>query len=230
MKAKNLIHYNHVWQQWLRALPLLLAVAFWGLHGGWVLAQEATPPSGGKEYQAARNNPQLAQQLLQGGQKVAMVCAHCHGAQGQSNDDKTPVLAGQNPAYLIEQTAKYIDGRRRNMFMEGVMKALSPEEIAGMALFYAQQVPANQAAQPAALVEKGRLHYAKVCVACHGTDGRGTEALPRLAGQHPGYVLTSLKHFKAKDGIRQSAEMQAVVAQMTEADMRAVAAYVASLP
>lgn len=229
MKAKHLLRYAHSWQQ-LGMLALLLACVVCGLPAGAQAQGAASSPPGWQEYQAARNNPQLAQQLLQGGQKVAMVCAHCHGAQGQSNDDKTPVLAGQNPAYLIEQTAKYIDGRRRNMFMEGVMKALSPEEIAGMALFYAQQVPANQAAQPAALVEKGRLHYAKVCVACHGTDGRGTEALPRLAGQHPGYVLTSLKHFKAKDGIRQSAEMQAVVAQMTEADMRAVAAYVASLP
>lgn len=180
--------------------------------------------------QEARSNPDLEKKLLIAGRKVAAVCANCHGDRGHSSSEQIPVLAGQNPDYLVEQVRKYIDGRRRNVFMEGVLKALSVDETAGMVMFYAQQNAEPQSGQPAAVVEQGRKYFAKVCVACHGVDARGTAHMPRLAGQHPGYVLASLKHFSTKDGVRNSAEMEMVVREMSEADMRAVAAYVATLP
>ena len=54
--------------------------------------------------------------------------------------------------------------------------------------------------------------------------------MPRLAGQHPGYVLATLQHFKKRDGIRSNPEMESITQGMSEADMKAVAAYVAALP
>ena len=80
------------------------------------------------------------------------------------------------------------------------------------------------------MVEKGKQYFGKVCVACHGADARGTAHMPRLAGQHPGYVLATLQHFKKRDGIRSNPEMESIVQGMSEADMKAVAAYVAALP
>ena len=180
--------------------------------------------------QAARANPELEKKLFILGRKVAAVCANCHGDKGHSNTEEIPVLAGQNPDYLIEQSRKYIDGRRRDTFMQGVLKALSVDEIAGMSLYYAAQAVEPQPTQPAALVEKGKQYFGKVCVACHGADARGTAHMPRLAGQHPGYVLATLQHFKKRDGIRSNPEMESIAQGMSEADMKAVAAYVAALP
>ena len=106
--------------------------------------------------QAARANPELEKKLFILGRKVAAVCANCHGDKGHSNTEEIPVLAGQNPDYLIEQSRKYIDGRRRDTFMQGVLKALSVDEIAGMSLYYAAQAVEPQPTQPAGLVEKGK--------------------------------------------------------------------------
>ncbi len=200
---------------------------------GVVSAQATTAVGTGPIHdrmREAQTRPELEKQLLSKGRRVAAVCANCHGDRGNNSSEDTPVLAGQNPNYLVEQARKYVDGRRRNMFMEGMLKALSVDETAGMAMFYAAQKAEPQPNQPAQLVEKGRAYYGKVCVACHGPDARGAAHMPRLAGQHPGYVLTSLKHFAKRDGIRSSPEMEMVVSQMSEAEMRAVAAYVASLP
>ena len=165
--------------------------------------------------QAARTNPELEKKLFILGRKVAAVCANCHGDKGHSNTEEIPVLAGQNSDYLIEQSRKYIDGRRRDTFMQGVLKALSVDEIVGMSLFYAAQAVEPQPTQPAAF---------------HGADARGTAHMPRLAGQHPGYVLATLQHFKKRDGIRSNPEMESITQGMSEADMKAVAAYVAALP
>ena len=38
--------------------------------------------------------------------------------------------------------------------------------------------------------------YDKSCASCHGNDGHGTDALPRLAGQHADYIVRQLKVFK----------------------------------
>lgn len=225
----NLDFAAHTMKQKLSLGAMLVALCL----PGAVLAQTSTEVGTGPIHQRmreAQTNPELEKQLLGKGKRVAAVCANCHGDKGHSSSEDTPVLAGQNPNYLVEQARKYVDGRRRNMFMEGMLKALSVDETAGMAMFYAAQTADPQPDQAANLVEKGRAYYARVCVACHGVDARGAAHMPRLAGQHPGYVLGSLKHFAKRDGIRSSAEMEMVTRQMSEADMRAVAAYVASLP
>lgn len=227
--AMNLDSALHTFTHKLARGGMLLALCL----SGFVAAQAAGTVDASSVHariEEARSNPALEKQLLGTGRRVAAVCANCHGDKGQSSSAETPVLAGQNPDYLVDQVRKYIDGRRRNMFMEGMLKALDRDETAGMVLFYAAQSTDPQPQQSPALVEKGRNYYAKVCVACHGVDGRGTASMPRLAGQHPGYVLASLNHFKQRDGVRSSPQMEMVVSQMTEADMRAVAAYVAALP
>jgi cytochrome c553 len=63
------------------------------------------------------------------------------------------------------------------------------------------------------------------CAACHGADGNsGTPANPKLAQQHPEYIFKQLKEFKG--GQRQSAIMMGMVAQLSEQDMKNIAAWV----
>jgi cytochrome c553 len=75
--------------------------------------------------------------------------------------------------------------------------------------------------------KKGEAVATSVCAACHSVDGsRGSPANPILQGQHPEYLAKQLAEFKA--GKRTSPIMQGMAAQLTEADMRNVAAFYAT--
>lgn len=74
----------------------------------------------------------------------------------------------------------------------------------------------------------------QVCAGCHAADGNSaTPANPKLAGQHAEYITKQLRDFKAaladpnKEGVRKSAVMGAMVANLTDEDMVNLGAYYA---
>lgn len=74
---------------------------------------------------------------------------------------------------------------------------------------------------------KGAATYGQVCVACHAADGNSAIAdNPKLAQQHPEYLVKQLKEFK--EGKRANAVMQGFAAALSEEDMRNVGAWLAS--
>jgi cytochrome c553 len=95
-------------------------------------------------------------------------------------------------------------------------------------------VPPGSVARGEVLVKSGGQGATVACAACHGADLKGLTtmaAIPGIAGRSPSYLMRQLWDFK--NGARAgpgSALMQATVANLTEADMIALAAYVASLP
>ncbi|MGQ0710371.1 MAG: c-type cytochrome [Rhodoferax sp.] len=179
-----------------------------------------------KEVEA---DPRLLEAAAKTGARVAGFCANCHGIGGNSPHPDTPNLAGQNTAYLLEQVRQFADGRRRNMFMEGMIKALSVDERIGVVLHYARQEVAAQPITNPALVSKGQAYYQKVCFRCHGDNGRGNETIARIAGQQPGYLSTTLKRYRDGSLKRTDALMAANTQNMSDADIAAVVAYVASM-
>ena len=63
-----------------------------------------------------------------------------------------------------------------------------------------------------------------VCAACHGADGNSSNPVwPSLAGQHANYIYKQLMDFKKGD--RVNAQMTGMVANLSEADMRDLAAF-----
>lgn len=65
-----------------------------------------------------------------------------------------------------------------------------------------------------------------VCSACHGADGNSVITLnPKLAGQHPEYLLKQLTNFK--EGKRANAVMSGMVANLSPQEMQDLAAYFA---
>lgn len=65
------------------------------------------------------------------------------------------------------------------------------------------------------------------CKACHGDAGiSASPEFPKIAGQHADYLVTALRHYKL--GKRKNAIMAAQVTNLSEADMRDLAAYYAS--
>ena len=93
---------------------------------------------------------------------------------------------------------------------------------------YAGEAPAK----PAAVVAKpdlvkGEASFAAVCAACHGANGNsGTPANPKLAQQHPEYLVKQLEEFKA--GKRQNAIMQGFASALSEQDMKNIAYWATS--
>lgn len=71
----------------------------------------------------------------------------------------------------------------------------------------------------------------QVCAACHAADGNSTApANPKIAGQFPEYLHKQLSDFKAqggKDAARKNPVMAGMVANLSEADMKGLAAYYA---
>jgi cytochrome c553 len=130
----------------------------------------------------------------------------------------------------------YSSSARANAIMSPISKALSADEIADVAAYYASvdsQFPPLASAD-AAIVEKGK-QLARVgdaakavqgCNNCHGPDGAGaTPAIPYLAGQYAQYISSQLLMWKR--GIRNNSpeSMAPIGKQLDDQQIAAIAAY-----
>ena len=71
------------------------------------------------------------------GQKLAGMCATCHGQNGLSTLPNAPNLAGQPAIYVAEQLKNYRNGSRKNEVMGVIAKPLTDEQIDDLAAWYA---------------------------------------------------------------------------------------------
>ena len=79
--------------------------------------------------------------------------------------------------------------------------------------------PTAGAARAKPDLAQGEAKYTAVCAACHGADGNSSvPAQPKLAAQHPEYLVKQLQEFK--EGKRKNPIMQGFAAQLSDADMR----------
>lgn len=168
--------------------------------------------------------PVLAADSAAGEQKASS-CVSCHGQNGNSSSAQWPNLAAQQPTYLVNQLKTFKAGDRINIMMQSMTANLSNEDINNLAAYFSSQKPAKAGGDPA-LAKSGEAKAA-MCLGCHGSAAQGNGQFPRLAGQHPEYLVQQLKAFK--DGSRKSGPMQAIIANLSEADFKALAAYFGSL-
>ena len=98
---------------------------------------------------------------------------------------------------------------------------------ASLALLWAGGALAQDTAKPDPA--KGKQIATQVCAACHGADGNSVApANPKLAGQFYDYLYKQLRNFKAHGGKaaeRENPIMAGMVANLSDADMKNVAAY-----
>ena len=168
--------------------------------------------------------PVLAADSAAGEQKAA-TCQACHGPKGKSSSAQWPNLAAQQPAYIINQLNAFKTGSRSNPMMQAMAAKLSEDDIKNLAAYYSSLPPVSAGGDPT-LAKSGQTK-AGMCLGCHGSSAEGNGQFPRLAGQHPGYLLKQLSHFK--DGTRKNGHMQAIAGGLTDEDMQALAAYFGSL-
>ena len=115
--------------------------------------------------------------------------------------------------------------------MNRLCKALMVFQVAAGLSGLAVQARAADPAKPD--VNRGQAIATQVCASCHGADGNSTGgAYPKLAGQHPEYLVKQLMDFKTQPGAKQPARNNAIMAGMAAAlssqDVVNVAAYFAA--
>ena len=91
---------------------------------------------------------------------------------------------------------------------------------------------AGQSAAPAGDPAKG-AQKVQMCQGCHGIVGWRTAYpevyhVPRIAGQHPAYIMAALKSYRALQ--RSHPSMDAIAATLTDQDIADLAAYYAQTP
>ncbi|HWQ40101.1 MAG TPA: c-type cytochrome [Burkholderiales bacterium] len=165
------------------------------------------------------------------GQQKAQVCAACHGADGNSTIPQNPILAGQTARYLYLQIRDFKEGRRKDPAMSAVVANLSREDMLDIAAYYAAQKPNGQNSKgPQALAAKGKqVADAALCTMCHLGGFSGQNEVPRAAGQHYEYIRKQLLDFKNRNRTNDAGNMTAVMRTISDEEIDALAAYIASL-
>ena len=197
------------------------------------------------------------------GKATYATCISCHGANGEGNPAlNSPALEGQHDWYIARQLKNFQKGIRgtkpedmygmqmrpmamtlandaaiRNVttYISTFKPTLTPEPSASSTL---NDLATGAETQEtiAAMEKQGKALYT-VCIACHGINGEGNQALnaPRLAGLKEWYIARQLKNYK--EGIRGThaeniygVQMRPMAMTLTEeTDVVAVSAYVATL-
>jgi len=168
-------------------------------------------------------------------------CAICHSANGISRMAKFPKLAAQRPDYITKQLRDFRAQRRHNDGGPMLTNAglLTEDQIIEVATYFGSlppPPPADDALDPevaalgAKLFNDGKLEAGvDACATCHVGPGRPGILAPRITAQHAGYLQKQLTEFKNGDrGNDPHGVMRAVAEALSETEIAAVAAYVAT--
>ena len=176
------------------------------------------------------------------GEQIAAACQACHGGSAPNPGHLIPTLDGMNAAALFKQLADYRSGKRLGSVMNGMAQALSDQDSADLAAYFAGRAGRLQAMPDERALPGGhglrqtdtgaRLAFAgdpqrgiAPCSACHGPGGYKTGA-PPLDGQYAEYIERQLGAFAQNTRHNDIYEqMRAIARQLTPEEMKAVAAF-----
>ena len=175
------------------------------------------------------------------GRAKAITCGACHGPDGNSVNPVWPSIAGQHPAYIVEQLQAFKSGTRTEPLMLGQAMLLSDQDMRDLAVYFSMQQTATKVIADPATLDRGQRLYrggnrenqTPACIACHGPNGRGNPAAsyPSLKGQYAAYIAKQLRNYasgaRRSDGTRRI--MRDIAAKLSEEDIVAVSSYVQGL-
>ena len=175
------------------------------------------------------------------GQKKIAMCIGCHGIPGYQASfpeiHKVPMIAGQNAKYIVSALQAYAKGDRKHPTMRGIAASLSEQDMNDIAAYYEQQakLPAVADTAPAAPANVTELLNKGACASCHGANFSKPidPAYPKLAGQHSDYLTVALNAYKTEKAAnvgRSNGVMAGQVKQFSNAELKAIAGYIGSLP
>jgi cytochrome c553 len=168
--------------------------------------------------------------------EILKSCESCHGPRGDSHVTSTPRLNGQQAGYIVNRLKTLSTAIQNNPHAKiGMFKELSAESDAtrvSIAKYFSSQPPTSP--KPGARAAEGKRLYENgiaaenviACNQCHGAQGEGHDATPRLAGQHADYLKAQLRLFNLK--FREHTLMNPNTKTMTGNTMEALASYLAN--
>ncbi len=185
---------------------------------------------------AWRGGPNGAEQgNVEAGEQKSALCATCHGADGNSAQSAFPRIAGLNANYISLQLQAFKTGRRKSGIMQGMVAALSEQDMANLAVYFSKQKMRPTRSWPKVLslrlrsnLEIGASLYKQSCARCHGLTGLGQGIFPALAGQYPDYAVAQMAAFKAGNRDKHSI-MRDVAKGLSDNDLRLISNYLAGL-
>lgn len=161
-------------------------------------------------------------------------CQECHGADGVSQKDMVPSIAGLSVVVHEDALYAFVDGARECVnaeTKEGCSKKaeLSEGQIAELAEYYAGlEYRAIKQPFDADLAAAGAELHAAQCDKCHSEGGgNADDDAGILAGQPLGYLKQSLAQF-ANEQRQQPSAMQRKMTALSELEIEALAHYYAS--
>jgi cytochrome c553 len=181
------------------------------------------------------------------GQQLFQNCQPCHGQNGAGNLAlRTPAIAGLPDWYLKAELTKFkgnIRGAHPDDAEGHRMRPMArtlyhPDDIASVAEYVSKLPKAVVKPVMTGDAVAGQKQYFAICIACHGPDGKGNEAMnaPPLVDQADWYMVTQLKKFKT--GMRgahaedvSGSQMRAMSSTLTDTTaMHDVVAFIKTLP
>jgi cytochrome c553 len=172
------------------------------------------------------------------------ICATCHSLNGISAMARFPKLAGQRPAYIVKQVRDFRDGLRRNDGgqMEATASDISDDDLARVAAYFGGlpapppdgsfSMDSEEWRRGAALNQDGDpARGIASCRSCH-EDSEGSRLQgPFLKAQHAAYLAKQLRDWRLGERTNdESQTMPAIAAKLSEEDIAAIAAFLASQP
>jgi cytochrome c553 len=157
-------------------------------------------------------------------------CAACHGPGGNAANPEWPSIAGQPRLFIENQLVLIREGLREVPSMKAVMGGLGDEALIALARHYAAlpAVPLPITVQRELRLRGAEISRQALCGTCHLADYTGQNQVPRLAGQNEAYLRASLKQFRDHPGPGRDTIMAATLQGMSDADLAALAHYLAS--
>jgi len=135
-------------------------------------------------------------------------CESCHGPGGNSTTHSVPRLNGQQAAYIWQRLSSFRDPNTQAPSaihaMWDIATHIGSDQINAIGWYFASQAPTAAATgSPSASLGKkiyleGAGAAVPACGRCHGTQGEGSGAVPRLTGQHADYLSAQLQSFNLR--------------------------------
>lgn len=191
------------------------------------------------------------------GKALAGTCVACHGEGGNSTVPTFPKLAGLGEKYLYTELQEIKagnngeEGGRPVPQMMGLLDGMGERDLANLAAYFAQVPMQISGAKEIEVkrytgevidgLELGAKIYrggdmergVPACTGCHSPRGLGNApaGYPRLGGQHAEYIAGQLQAFQTGERVNDGDNMimREIASRMTDAQIKAVAAYIAGL-
>jgi cytochrome c553 len=180
---------------------------------------------------AAFSLPAIARDPARGAEIAAERCAACHGMDGKSTLAEIPRLAGQQSGFITLQMILFREGIRQVPAMQAPTEKLSDTDIEAVAAYYAglpSAAPEDRTPRDAALMARGQaIAAARNCGVCHLPNYAGRAQMPRLTHQHEGFLAHTMAEYRDGQRIGIDTQMNGAVQGLSNADIAALAHYLA---